>query len=103
MDANFRVLYHGQKYDIKNFLHDHPGGLKTLQKYGGKCITQAMEGFGHSTSAYHMMKDFKVEEFDVNLTGKVSGNGRIITKEESKRNEEEIALLEELEVNSVCF
>ncbi|KAJ0177642.1 hypothetical protein K1T71_006515 [Dendrolimus kikuchii] len=96
----FPVKYDENYYDIKKFLRDHPGGVNTLQMYKGKSIVHAMKKFGHSNSAYHMLKDFKVEGEelkDVNLTGAVSTNGRIITNEESNKNAEEIAFLEELE------
>lgn len=96
--ADFPVDFDGAKYDIKQFLRDHPGGVNTLAKYRGKSVAQAMSAFGHSSTAYHMLKDFRVDSSDVNLTGKVSANGRILTKEESNRNAEEIAFLEELEV-----
>ncbi|XP_072929359.1 uncharacterized protein Fa2h [Epargyreus clarus] len=97
--ATFPVHFDGKKYDLKKFLRDHPGGVDTLHKYRGKSISQAMKLFGHSSSAYHMLGDFKVDsEFiDTNLTGKISGNGRIITKEEAGRDVAEIAFLEELE------
>ncbi|XP_075975986.1 fatty acid 2-hydroxylase [Anticarsia gemmatalis] len=96
----FPVKFDGEYYDIKKFLRDHPGGVNTLKHYEGKSIVHAMEKFGHSTSAYHMMRDFKVEGDelkDVNLTGEVSENGRIITSEENARDIEEIKFLEELE------
>ncbi|XP_063374361.1 fatty acid 2-hydroxylase [Cydia amplana] len=93
----FPVRLDDKNYDIKKFLRDHPGGTNTLKNYKGKNILQAMEKFGHSVNAYHMLNDFKVEsEKDSNLSG-VSENGRIITKEEDSRDKEEIAYLEELE------
>ncbi|RVE50199.1 hypothetical protein evm_005222 [Chilo suppressalis] len=99
MDKDFPILFNGQKYNINNFLRDHPGGVNTLKKYKGKSILQAMDSFGHSTSAYHMLNDFKIHgDFnDANLTGKVSANGRVITNEESHKSAKEIAFLEELE------
>ncbi|XP_068624772.1 uncharacterized protein Fa2h [Battus philenor] len=95
----FMVAFNDNSYDLKRFLHDHPGGRSTLEKYKGKSIVQAMKMYDHSSSAYHMMSDFKVSEGtrEGNLAGAVSGNGRIITKEEVHRNPEEIAFLEELE------
>lgn len=103
---DFRVTFEGGKYDLKKFLRDHPGGVRTLKQYRGKSIVKAMEKFQHTTSAYHMLNDFKVDTDsdilkDVNLTGRVSGNGRIITKEEAERDVEEIQFLEELEVGRV--
>lgn len=97
--AAFPVQYQGESYDLKKFMRDHPGGVNTLKAYEGKSIMNAMQNFGHSASAYHMLNDLKVlEADDVNLTGKLSGNGRIITNGEDKRNAEHIAFLEELEV-----
>ncbi|CAB3235319.1 unnamed protein product [Arctia plantaginis] len=96
----FPVKLDGVVYDLQSFLRDHPGGVNTLKYYKGKSVLQAMEKFGHSTSAYHMMNDLKVDGDDLkdfNLTGEVSENGRIITSEENSRNTEEIKFLEELE------
>nr|XP_032516243.1 fatty acid 2-hydroxylase isoform X1 [Danaus plexippus plexippus] len=93
--SSFPVSYTGNVYDIKSFLRDHPGGVRTLEKYKGKSISQVMRVYGHSYSAYHMLRDFKVS--DGNLTGAVSERGRIITKEEEELDDKEIAFLEELE------
>lgn len=100
---HFPVQVDGKNYDIKKFLRDHPGGVNTLKHYEGKSILQAMEKFGHSISAYHMLNDFKVDSElkDCNLTGSVSENGRIITNEEESRDKAEIAYLEELEVKFI--
>lgn len=96
----FPVNFNGYEYDLKQFLRDHPGGVNTLRMFKGQSVLQAMEKYGHSTSAYHMLNDFKVENelIDCNLSGKVSDNGRIITYEESNRDVNEINFLEELEV-----
>ncbi|KAJ8724590.1 hypothetical protein PYW08_016064 [Mythimna loreyi] len=96
----FPVKFNGDLYDLNKFMKDHPGGVNTLKNYKGKSVLHAMQKFGHSSSAYHMMNDLKVdcdELKDVNLTGEVSANGRIITSEEQTRNVEEIKFLEELE------
>lgn len=97
MGSEFPVAFDGRSYDLRRFLRDHPGGVNTLERYKGKSIAQAMKMYGHSNSAYHMLGDFKVGEQGV-LTGDVSSNGRIITKEEANRDEKKIAHLEELEV-----
>lgn len=97
----FPVQFDDNSYDLKKFMRDHPGGVNTLNSYKGKNIKNAMQKFGHSTSAYHMLNDLKVGEVlkDTNLTG-VSGNGRILTKDEDTRAVQEIAFLEELEVGN---
>ncbi|XP_052748499.1 fatty acid 2-hydroxylase [Galleria mellonella] len=98
--SGFPVEFAGANYDLRQFVRDHPGGVNTLKYYKGKSILKAMEKFGHSSSAYHMLNDFKLnsgELLDVNLTGSVSLNGRIITNAEAGRNVEEIMFLEELE------
>ncbi|XP_050677769.1 uncharacterized protein LOC126974351 [Leptidea sinapis] len=92
----FPICYGGKQYDLNEFLRDHPGGLNTLEMFKGKSVTNVMKKYGHSLSAYHMLNDFKVSE-DINLTGRLSENGRIITKEEESRDVEEIAFMEELE------
>lgn len=95
----FAVRHAGKTYDIQKFVRDHPGGVNTLNKFRGKPITQVMRLYGHSNSAYHMLNDFKVEsDKDGNLTGGVSANGRIITNHEADMDDDEIAFLEELEV-----
>lgn len=97
--GEFHVTFKGGSYDIKRFLRDHPGGVNTLERFRGRSVLKAMRQFGHSVSAYHMLGDFKVAELqDGNLTGGVSENGRIITRDERDRDAEEIAYLEELEV-----
>ncbi|XP_034828482.1 fatty acid 2-hydroxylase [Maniola hyperantus] len=96
--TEFAVNFGGKTYDLRRFVRDHPGGINTLEKFRGKPIGQVMKLYGHSDSAYHMLNDFRVESGkDVNLTGGVSTNGRIITKEEADMDHEQIALLEELE------
>lgn len=96
----FPVEFDGCKYDLKQFIRDHPGGVNTLRMFKGQSVQQAMEKYGHSNSAYHMLNDFKVDKElkDCNLSGRISDNGRIITHEESSRDVTEIAYLEELEV-----
>lgn len=102
--VDFPVQFAGEKYDLKKFLKDHPGGVNTLEKYKGKSIVQAMKMYGHSYSAYHILSDFKIESgSEANLTGGISENGRIITKAEADRDAEEIAFLEELEVKSNLY
>ncbi|KOB69369.1 DNA primase large subunit [Operophtera brumata] len=103
--AAFPVKYDGEIYDLKKFLRDHPGGVNTLQVYEGKSIKNAMQKFGHSNNAYHMLNDLKVagEPEDANLTGGLSANGRIITNEEGEQDGEDIAFLEELEVSYTVF
>ncbi|GBP65627.1 Cytochrome b5-like protein [Eumeta japonica] len=104
---NFRVVFRDDKYDIRRFLRDHPGGVRTLERFKDRSVLEAMERFEHTASAYHMLKDFKIDNGnseladDDNLVGGVSANGRILTKGESGRNEEEIRFLEELEPDSV--
>lgn len=99
--AEFNVKFGGKDYDIKKFLKHHPGGVNTLRHYQGKDVDTAMEKFGHSNAAYHLLKDFRVPDSDGEacITGAVSDNGRILTKEEAGRSLEEIQFLEELEVS----
>ncbi|XP_023934754.2 fatty acid 2-hydroxylase [Bicyclus anynana] len=96
--SEFAVSYAGNTYDLRSFLRDHPGGRNTLEKFRGKPVAQVMKLYGHSYSAYHMLGDLRVQSAgDGNLTGAVSANGRIITKDEADKDQEEIAFLEELE------
>ncbi|CAH2040202.1 unnamed protein product, partial [Iphiclides podalirius] len=97
--AEFPVTFNGGSYDVKRFLRDHPGGVNTLQRFKGRAVARVMRQYGHSTSAYHMLGDFKVsgESMAGNLTGDVSRNGRIITTDERDKDDAEIEYLEELE------
>lgn len=102
--TEFPVNFGNDTYDLKKFLRDHPGGVNTLEKFKGKSIEKAMKFYGHSVSAYHMLKDMKKENInDVNLSGKLSANGRIITSEEVLRDADEIIFLEELEVMKIKY
>lgn len=92
----FQIILDDTKYDIRRFLRDHPGGIKTLEYYKGRSVLEAMAKFKHSSSAYHILSDFKMESKDTSISG-ISENGRLITKEEKNRNVEEIQFLEELE------
>merc|ERR1711998_142408 len=58
------VAIKGQVVDVTEFLPDHPGGMKTLLKQGGKESTEVFE-------AFH--RDGLLEKFVKNGTVKVVG------------------------------
>merc|ERR1711998_284798 len=58
------VVIKGQVVDVTEFLPDHPGGMKTLLKQGGKESTEVFE-------AFH--RDGLLEKFIKNGTVKVVG------------------------------
>lgn len=109
-ERGFEVKFQNESYDIKSFLSDHPGGIQTLKYFENKSIQEVMKKYEHSKNAYHILKDFKLDDksddnhnilVDSNLTGDVSKNGRIITKEDDSKDAAEIAFLEELEVRFI--
>lgn len=56
----FYVKYQGRKYEISHFLKHHPGGRQTLNAYKGLALDQAFKGTPHSQAAFHLFKDFEL-------------------------------------------
>lgn len=77
-EQEFDVKHIGNKYEIHNFLKNHPGGLNYVQGYKGKEITQKMLDTQHSSSAFYLLREYK----------------------EGGRNEEKTIFNEDLEVIS---
>ena len=64
MCADESAVWQGKVIDVTEFLPDHPGGLKTLLKNGGKESTEVFE-------AFH--RDGLLDKFIKNGTVKVVG------------------------------
>ncbi|CAG8460677.1 12755_t:CDS:2 [Ambispora gerdemannii] len=48
-DDSLWIIVHGKVYDVTNFLGEHPGGKKILQKVGGQDATKQFDNF-HNAS-----------------------------------------------------
>lgn len=60
--TEFLVKYRGRVYDIRNFLHNHPGGRNTLARYKDRVLDETLEKYSHSKSAYHLLEEFAVQQ-----------------------------------------
>nr|AEE62314.1 unknown [Dendroctonus ponderosae] len=56
---SFGVLYENDKYDLQQFLQNHPGGLNYLAPYKGKDISKRMQDSQHSRAAFYLFKEYK--------------------------------------------
>lgn len=59
--ASFDVIYNQEKYDIKNFLRNHPGGVNYLEPYKEKDVSERMKATQHSNAALYLFKEYKKE------------------------------------------
>lgn len=58
-DETFEVNYKQDKYNIYEFLNNHPGGTNYVKPYEQKDITRRMEDHQHSKAAYYLLKEYK--------------------------------------------
>lgn len=58
-DGKFEVNYNENKYNIYEFLNNHPGGINYVKPYERKDITRRMEDHQHSKAAYYLLKEYK--------------------------------------------
>lgn len=56
------VTYKGRRYDITNFIPNHPGGDAILRKHIGTDITEVMTKSSHGFKAYVKLEKFRIEE-----------------------------------------
>ncbi|KAI9274165.1 stearoyl-CoA desaturase [Sporodiniella umbellata] len=56
------ILMEGVLYDVKNFMREHPGGVKYLSTAIGKDMTTAFNGgiYNHSNGARNLLTQFRV-------------------------------------------
>lgn len=56
----FTVNHIGDKYEINEFLRNHPGGVNYIQSYKEKDVTRRMLDTQHSTSAFYLLREYKI-------------------------------------------
>lgn len=59
-NKNFEVKYLGEKYDIKEFLRNHPGGKNYVENYKDKDIKPRMYNTDHSKAAFYLLREYKL-------------------------------------------
>lgn len=57
---DFNVNYGANQYDITEFLRNHPGGRNYVDGYKDKDVAKRMKDTNHSTSAYYLLREYKV-------------------------------------------
>lgn len=63
---DFLVKYKDQTFNLKRFLHKHPGGVTTLAGLRNSDLTKIMsQDPVHSKAAFYLMKEYTVQK-DVN-------------------------------------
>ncbi|CAI6344967.1 unnamed protein product [Macrosiphum euphorbiae] len=62
----FVVKHDGKKHNIEHFLRFHPGGTNTLSFLKNADVTDRLFATHHSAAAYELLKDYRVDEEDVN-------------------------------------
>ncbi|CAG9807765.1 unnamed protein product [Chironomus riparius] len=59
------VEYEKELYDLKKFIHQHPGGINILQHKNYKNIDANFKNSNHSLAAKYLLKEYKIRS-DVN-------------------------------------
>jgi len=60
------IKHDGKKHNIEHFLRFHPGGTNTLSFLKNADVTDRLFTTHHSAAAYELLKDYRVDEEDVN-------------------------------------
>lgn len=60
----FEVKYESRRYEISNFLRNHPGGVNYVETYKDKDITNRMKQVNHSKSAFYLLKEYNINGRD---------------------------------------
>lgn len=60
-DKKFMVEYEKELYDLKDFIHKHPGGLNILQHKNHKNIDLNFKNSNHSLAAKYLLKQYKIK------------------------------------------
>ncbi|KAJ8924105.1 hypothetical protein NQ315_006887 [Exocentrus adspersus] len=58
-DGRFEVKYKQNKYNIYEFLNNHPGGINYVKPYEEKDVTKQMVEHQHSKAAYYLLREYK--------------------------------------------
>lgn len=60
----FEILNRRKKYDITNFLQNHPGGINYVEKYRNRDVSARMKETNHSTSALYLLREYRYDGRD---------------------------------------
>lgn len=80
----FVVKHDGKKHNIEHFLRFHPGGTNTLSVLRNADVTDRLFATHHSSAAYELLKDYRVDEEDVQKH--IRENGDLEVSHNSKSN-----------------
>ncbi|KAJ8963443.1 hypothetical protein NQ318_018923 [Aromia moschata] len=58
-DEKFEIKFKDNKYNIYEFLNNHPGGINYVRPYEQKDVAKRMKDFDHSNAAYYLLKEYK--------------------------------------------
>ena len=56
------VTFKDAQYDLTEFCEQHPGGKEVLIEQKGQNIEEAMKEIGHSSEAYKLLDNFKIDQ-----------------------------------------
>lgn len=68
-DQKWIVEYEKELYDLKSFIHKHPGGLNILQHKNNKNIDVNFNSTNHSQAAKYLLKEYKLRPESKNKEG----------------------------------
>jgi len=60
-EKKFIVEYEKELYDLKDFIHKHPGGLNILQNKNHQNIDLNFKNSNHSLAAKYLLKQYKIK------------------------------------------
>lgn len=72
--STFVVKHKGQTHNIGRFLKYHPGGSNTLVGLKDADVTAALKATGHSSAAYELLKDYRVQEDNLHAPFREEGD-----------------------------
>ena len=58
------VKYEKEFYDLKSFIHKHPGGINILQDKNSKSIDMSFNAANHSLAAKYLLNEYKLRSLD---------------------------------------
>lgn len=81
--SDFLVKYKNETYNLKRFLHKHPGGVNTLGPLRNCDLTKILsQAPPHSDAAFYLMKEYRIDKDQNNnnnnsadVTGGKGSNG----------------------------
>lgn len=79
--APFYVRYRNAQYDLRHFVHKHPGGRSTLHGLDGRDMEQRLRNAPpHSAAAMYLLREYRVDattDVDENNNEQRKADGRL--------------------------